>query len=63
MRYGDRPAVWELDQNGGLLNALKSRCAKLELVEGGSTRAQIPFLSARDLERLAADADNQGPPN
>lgn len=51
------PQPWELMRDIALLNAIKSRCAKLELVEGGRTSAEIPFLSARDLERLAEDAD------
>ena len=64
--YGCAMAIarpWELERNVGLLNAMKSRCAKLELVEGVRTSAQIPVLSARDLERLAEDADNDGAPH
>jgi hypothetical protein len=47
-----------LTQNIALLDILKGRCTKLELVEGDRTSAQIPYLSARDLERLAEEADN-----
>jgi hypothetical protein len=53
---------WVLLQNIALLGALQSRCVTLELSEGANTAAQVPFIPARDLERIAEDADNDAPP-